>query len=214
MKRIYLVRHAESYSNAGIPTESPVTNPITNQGRNDAVRFAQTWWADHAPDLIVTSPFLRTKMTADPMRIRYPHVPHEEWRVEEFTPLAHSKYKGTTHEGREPEVARYWARNDPDYVDGEGAESLRVNLFGRVWDFVRICERRLPEETILVFTHGQFMKAVLWRVLFGTSTVSTPSVMAQFYHFSQAIQIPNLAVLELNFNGQWSIPGAQAIVGA
>ncbi len=93
MKRLHLIRHAESHSNAGLPTERPGTYPITALGRAQAERFALS---GGEPDLIVTSPYVRTQMTAEPFRKRFPDVPHETWPVQEWTFLSPEYYKGTT----------------------------------------------------------------------------------------------------------------------
>src|SRR5271170_2253647 len=127
-RQLYLVRHAESASNAGLLTEQPGTYPITAQGQAQAERFAASW--GEPPDLIVTSPYVRTQMTAEPFRKRFPDVPHEIWQVQEWTFLCPDHYKGTTFESRKPHVRKFWERNDPAYRDGSGAESF-LDLFFR-----------------------------------------------------------------------------------
>jgi probable phosphoglycerate mutase len=118
-------------------------------------------------------------------------VPHEEWAVEEFTQLSPEKYKLTTHMDRAPEVARYWARADPNYRDGEGAESF-IDFMQRVHAaLVRASEH--PHKSILMFTHGHFIRGVLWHLLFA------PDVYAPlaFKRFSEGIDVPNLATFKV-----------------
>ena len=70
---IYIIRHAESRSNAGHRTSSPADNPITEKGQAQAQELAQKIRNTNiTPDLIVISPYLRTKMTATPTMKLYP----------------------------------------------------------------------------------------------------------------------------------------------
>ncbi len=62
-------------------------------------------------------------------------------------------------------VHEYWNRGDPDYVDGDGAESF-ARLLRRVWDMLdRLKEH--PDAFVAVFTHGVFIRAVWLAALSG-----------------------------------------------
>src|SRR3546814_4582064 len=50
--------------------------------------------------------------------------------IEEFTYLQPARCNGTRSAERMPHLERYWSAADPDYCDGEGAESFRA-LLGR-----------------------------------------------------------------------------------
>lgn len=80
---VYLIRHAESVSNAGERTASHGGAELSSEGRRQAE--ALTARIGFRPDLIVVSPFVRTRQTAEPLRQKYPDVPVEEWPVQEFS---------------------------------------------------------------------------------------------------------------------------------
>lgn len=208
-KLLHLVRHAESFSNAGLPTEEPGTYPITDAGRAQAERFAASW-GPTPPALIVTSPYVRTQMTAAPFREKFPAVPHETWTVQEWTFLCPSRYKGSTFESRKPAVREFWNRNDPAYSDGGGAETF-VELFRRVGRMFDQASNR-PEGVITVFTHGHFMRAVLWSLLF-EARPETQDSMDRFRKFTEAVEVPNLAMLTLQSDGNEWKPGGLWHVG-
>lgn len=201
MKHVHLVRHAESHSNAGLPTEEPGTYPITEAGRLQAWRFADGW-SPGPPQLIVTSPYVRTQMTAAPFRKRFSEVPHETWRVQEWTFLCPKLYKGTTFDGRRPHVREFWERNDPAHVDGDGAESF-VQLFERVQEMLGQAKAH-PAESIVIFTHGHFMRAVLWSLL-QEALPTSPASMRRFRSFTEAIEVPNLGLLTLREHWGWHL---------
>jgi 2,3-bisphosphoglycerate-dependent phosphoglycerate mutase len=118
----WLIRHAESEANFGLATAQPAETPLTERGWEQARRLAA--WLDEPPSLIVTSPYVRTKQTAQPARERFPEVPHEEWPVQEFTYLSGLHGRLTTAAERRPLVEAYWLRADPHHVDSPGSESF------------------------------------------------------------------------------------------
>lgn len=207
MKKVFLVRHAESASNAGRKTTNPVNNPLTEFGQEQARRFTSLWGGkEEQPQLIVTSPYIRTQQTAAPFRAKYPETPHEEWAVEEFTQLCPKKYMGTTHHDRMPFVHAYWDRADPHYVDGEGAESFQMFATRVVALFEKAQSRR--EDYIVVFTHGGFMQGAVFHTLVGRPWSSED--MKAFHEFQKGFPIDNVATLSFRYDGAfgdhgWSI---------
>ena len=155
MRQRWLIRHAESAANAGAATIDPASIPLSEAGQAQALAIAAA--LPRQPDLIVISPFLRTLQTAEPTMSRFPDVPIETWPVQEFTYLSPSRCAGMTAMQRRPMVDAYWQRGDPEYVDGEGAESFAA-LLGRVrWLRGRLATHEAGH--IVVFTHGQVMQA-------------------------------------------------------
>ncbi|MFN0077542.1 MAG: phosphoglycerate mutase family protein [Prosthecobacter sp.] len=55
----YLIRHAQSTGNAGLPSDSPASIPLTDQGHAQAQTLADS--IETPPDLIIVSPYLRTR---------------------------------------------------------------------------------------------------------------------------------------------------------
>ena len=203
MKQLHLVRHGESASNAGLATDSHDTYGITDLGRSQAEHFAKGW-SDAPPGLVVSSRYVRTQETARPFMQRFPEVPHETWDVQEWTQLCPKHYRGTSHTQRLPKVRAYYDRRDPHYCDGEGAESF-ADLFKRVHAMLTKAEKR-SEDVIAMFTHGHFMRAVLWSLLV-ESHPDTPKSMGRFVQFTDAFVIPNLAMLTLRLHHEQWLPG-------
>jgi broad specificity phosphatase PhoE len=128
------------------------------------------------PSLLVTSPFLRTHQTAQPALERFPGIRHETWPVHEFTYLSPASCTGTTAAQRRDRVAAYWGRNDPEHVDGEGAESFAAMLVRVRWMLERL---RGESGFVAVFTHGQIMRAT--QLLLESPHAPAGQVMRQFH---------------------------------
>ncbi|HSF76605.1 MAG TPA: phosphoglycerate mutase family protein, partial [Microcoleus sp.] len=82
---IWIIRHGQSQSNAGLATIGPHENALSELGDRQS-RCIPTA-VKQTPDLIVTSPYLRTQLTAQPLIEKFPHTPVEVWQVQEFTYL-------------------------------------------------------------------------------------------------------------------------------
>jgi broad specificity phosphatase PhoE len=151
---ILMIRHAQSAAQFGEASSDVALIPLSERGENDAAAHISQLLK---PDLIVVSPFIRTRQTAQPLIDLYPEVPVEEWSVQEFTYLAPERCRDMTAEQRAPMVRDYWERRDPDYVDGEGAESFN-QFCQRVVALIRRCQE-LDKRTY-IFSHTMFMQAV------------------------------------------------------
>jgi broad specificity phosphatase PhoE len=189
--QVFLVRHGQSESNAGLPSADPASIPLTATGRRQAQQVAQAFAG--VPALIVTSPYLRARQTARPLIARYPAAACRQWPVQEFTYLGDLHGRASTAREREPYTRAYWDRSDPHAAIG-GAESF-AGLLGRVTDFLA---RLSPLESgpVVVFTHGMFMRAVAWSVLTGI-TVPDQDQMRSFRRFTERFLVPNASVIEL-----------------
>ncbi|GMA99150.1 histidine phosphatase family protein [Pelosinus sp. IPA-1] len=155
-KKIWLIRHGESTANAGAITDNHKTISLSPAGQIQAEQISHSF--QEAPALIITSPFTRTQQTAEPTIKRFPNVRCEVWSVEEFTYLSPETCRGTTAAERKERVSEYWERLDPDYVDGEGAESFSMLLSRAQTAIDRLS--RLESGFIVMFTHAQFMRAM------------------------------------------------------
>jgi predicted GIY-YIG superfamily endonuclease len=59
-------------------------------------------------------------------------------------------------------VKAYWAKADPAFTDGEGAESF-LDFISRARSFLkRLAEH--PTQDIVAYSHGQFINAVAWLI--------------------------------------------------
>ena len=64
-KQILLIRHAESCANVGLKTSTPAEIPLTENGHEQARELAER--IIEVPEIIITSPFIRTLQTAEPL---------------------------------------------------------------------------------------------------------------------------------------------------
>ncbi len=195
MIRVFLIRHGESESNAGLPSAGPGSAPLTAAGHRQAEQVAQIL-AD-VPALIVTSPYLRARQTAQPTISRFPATACQQWPVHEFTYLGDLHGRASTPREREPYARAYWDRADP-HAASRGAESF-TGLVSRTTDFL---SRLSTQESgpIMVFTHGLFMRAVAWSLLTGI-TAPDQEQMRSFREFANHYLIPNAGVVELRHVG-------------
>lgn len=194
MSTVWLIRHGESVSNADLPTKHPVVSELTSRGYEEAGCIARAF--TKAPDLIVISPYVRARETAVSTQDRFPHTPVEVWPVYEFTYLHPGRYDGTTGSQREPFAQAYWERNDPFEKEAGAGESF-AELLARVQQTVARLQAH-PARFMAVFSHGLFLRALLWSLLIG-SVQSTPEAMTQYLHFVQAVRMPNGAIVRVKF---------------
>ena len=196
---IWFIRHAQSQANAGERTTDPALIKLTPLGREQAAHVAGMF--GRAPDLLVSSPYLRAWQTAQYLADKYPNVPMETWPVQEFTYLNRQRCLNTTLAERIPMAREYWDRNDPHYVDGEGTESY-AGLMCRAADMWKRLLAGYDGKWVVVFSHAQFIRAALWHWLCGGERVSEAG-MKRFRSFLRAYAIPNGAVLKTRYDGEF-----------
>ena len=203
MVRVFLIRHGESESNTGLASAGPDSAPLTAAGHQQAEQIARVL-AD-VPALIVTSPYLRARQTAQPTIRRFPATACQQWPVQEFTYIGDLLGRASTAREREPYARAYWDRADP-HATSPGAESF-TGLLSRATDFLN---RLSTQEStpVVVFTHGLFMRAVAWSLLTGITTPDQEQ-MRSFRGFANRYLIPNAGVVELRHAGN----GAPALLG-
>lgn len=181
--RTIFIRHGQSTGNASIPAHDLALLELTELGWQQSREVAAEWI--ETPDLIVTSPYIRTRQTAAATRERFPEVPVEVWPIQEFTYLQPSRWNGTRSFERMPVIERYWAESDPGYCDGEGAESFSALLKRAQAALDRLAA--MPEDTLVyVFSHGQLIQAV--RSLVADVTLSETEKMRKLWTFRSRVR--------------------------
>ncbi|MBD8123676.1 histidine phosphatase family protein [Pseudomonas lutea] len=200
-KVVRLIRHAESAVSAGLVTTAPDTMPLTDHGRSQAIALAET--ISVVPDLIVSSPFERAKATALPTANRFGHVPVEIWAVEEFTYPSPGRFAGTTQADRKPMADAYWHLGDMESIDGPGAECFSDLLVRAETMLDRLATSEA--NTVLVFSHGQFIRAVAWFIRH-SEAAGTPENMRLFRELDTKDPLPNCAGYDLELReGRWEV---------
>jgi broad specificity phosphatase PhoE len=193
------IRHAESSGNAGFATPDCMSIGLTLKGLLQARELTASWV--ELPSLIVTSPYLRTQLTAQPTCDRFPAVPVEVWPIQEFTYLEPSRWNGTASAERAAAVGEYWRRGDPDYQDGPGAESF-FNLLRRANDALTRLEGLSKTGRVLLFSHCQFIQAARTALLHPGWFASEK--MTGFIDLSRSKPIPNAGTWSLSLLRQCS----------
>jgi len=153
------------------------------------------------PDVIVTSPYLRTHQTAAPTVERFPKVPVEGWPIQEFTYFQPSRWNGTLSAERMLHIERYWAEADPEFCDGPGAESFHT-LLDRAQAALDRLASHPTDALVYVFSHGQFIQAV--RSLVVDAGMSDRKKMKKFWRKGEPPAIDNAELVELQMEaGRW-----------
>lgn len=166
--KIWIVRHAQSAANRGdISTTRHCDIPLSPDGVATAQEFADKF--DRTPDLIIVSPYLRTRQTAEPFIKKYAATPVEIWPIGEFDYLDNTRCLGTTADARHAMRDEYIARADANWRDGADTETFN-EFIARVHAFLDRVRAR-PEKFIVVFSHGHFIKA-LYTIMRG----NTPTI--------------------------------------
>lgn len=198
MTTLLLIRHGESESNAGLPTMYPQSVELTDLGFQQAKYIAYYLEVQVSPNLIVTSPFQRTKQTAALAKSRLPNIPLEIWPVQEFTYLSSKEFPDPTDvQDRKPLVDLYWGLCDPTFVDGPGSES-----FAQFIERVRGVIKHLKEssyETIAIFSHEQFIRAALWLTQ-GDMVTPDEETMRKFRDALRLSRLRNGAILRTEYD--------------
>lgn len=200
---VWLVRHGQSQANAGAATDHPKTIALTALGQTQASAVAER--VKQRPDQIIVSPYERTLQTAQPLLDQLREQAHTSrvltWPIHEFTYLSPVRCRGTTVIDRRDWAQAYWQRADPDWEDGDGAESFR-QLMRRV-DVFSEQLKQLTGFTV-VYGHGMFFKAFLIGLTHGTQV--TAQAMTRYRALESADPVHNGQIIPVTLvKGRWEL---------
>lgn len=199
MTEIWFIRHGQSESNAGIRTVARGLPPLTELGWEQARSVVAQ--INRQPDLFAISPFVRTQQTAEPTLEKYPNVPTEIWPIQECTQIGLRHYENSLPKSRGQLFHDYWERDDPHFVDGEGAESWMM-IADRIEKSFELAEAN-PANFIVAFSHGMFMRTMMWYLIISrnnnreTTRAKFEKSMSAFRAYSQHQHIPNTSILPI-----------------
>ena len=194
-RRIYLVRHAESASNAGGPLAGEKT-PLTERGFDQA-RFMAARAAKLPLDAIISSSMLRARQTAECIAeaTNKPIVATSDLFVERRHP---SGQLGLTE--KHPETIRLeqfmnnnFGQENFRHSDEENFYDLRTRAQAALAYLTK-----LPYQNILVVTHGTFLNVLSLEIKFGDKLTSK-----KFEFYSRILKPKNVdvSIYEYTKNG-------------
>ncbi len=196
VREFVFIRHGESESNADLATDHPHTIRLTAKGEQQAHAAAQV--CALAPDIFITSKYLRTKQTAAPFMAKFPAVTHEEWDIHEFTFLDPDKYKNTTFTQRRPFSLAYWEKADLHHRDNDRAESF-ASFAQRCTNTIARMKTSTHSRSI-VFSHGFFIKGLMFAIDGHFDTLA-PATMTHFLDFHLSTPLDNCAIVHFHVTG-------------
>lgn len=162
-KIVYFVRHGQSADNVAPVFQSP-DSPLNTQGIQQAKRVAIRI-AELDFDTLIASPVKRAKETADEIFKVTQKIPeYSELFVERIKPS--SIYSKPYSDQTADKICREWERSlystDLRIQDGENFADI-VERADRALEFLR----SRPEKSLVVVTHGYFLRTLIVRLLFG-----------------------------------------------
>ncbi|MDK4684777.1 histidine phosphatase family protein [Kingella negevensis] len=168
MKKIYLIRHAQSAANAGSSSDRVIYPnsdiPLTELGKQQAEQLAD-WLTEHAPntDEIFTSPYLRTQQTSTLYLQKTQKTATVLNDLHEFNYLSFAKIQGKTFQELKSESEQYWASEDVNFKHGEDCDSF-ASFFNQV-QTIRQYFAAKEDGVYVVFGHGFWIGVLLWQLL-------------------------------------------------
>lgn len=160
MKKIYFVRHGQSEGNIGPIRQSP-ESPLTETGQKQASLLAER--LSHLEfELLVSSPFKRTRQTAEIISNKTgKQVIESELFIERKRPSEQINQPKDSKDNIQSEIDYNQAfRENKKYKDGESFQEI----IQRAKDALDFLDKQ-PHKNITVITHGVFLRAICALVL-------------------------------------------------
>lgn len=195
MKTFYLIRHAQSQSNAGLVVSENHKIALTDLGHEQAKELSD-WLTDTIDKPIrevLISTYLRTQQTALPYLSRHKVTPLVIEELREFNNLEFEKIKALSFAQIATLSEAFWQTGDIYHQDGEDTDSF-ASFVQRVQS-ARAYFDTLPDGNYIVFTHGMWIGMLLWQILHADGQRIFD--MQKFREFELAIRPKNCEVYQL-----------------
>lgn len=162
-KIVYFVRHGQSVDNAAPVFQAP-NSSLSKNGRKQAMQIAKRV-STLEFDVLISSPFQRAKETTEV-------ISKVTGRQAEFSPLFTERIKPSSIDGKSytdkaaSDLWRKWEKSlftpGMKVEDGENYEEI-VKRADKALTFLS----NRPEHSIVVVTHGYFLRTIVSRILLG-----------------------------------------------
>ncbi len=203
---VYWIRHAQSTANAGERTANAQGIGLTELGRHQSQQLAARWTV--RPGLIVDSPYIRTTLTARPLREKFEAVPAEQWPIHEFTFLTRGDAANTTIAERRALAAPYWEKADPFLELGDGGESFH-HFYLRIAAALRRAAQYRGTGPLVLFTHNRVLLMLSLLIAFprptGNDMLRHLMQRLRAVAVEQHIEVPNTGVLRMAVHDDGSL---------
>jgi broad specificity phosphatase PhoE len=198
MKTVYLVRHGQTATNAAKAYTGP-EEPLSELGLRQVASVAERF-KDETVERIISSPLTRARQTAGAFEsVLGRRVTFSDLFVEAKGPTAlHGKPAADPDAARVHDlVIRHWGDASWKHSDEENF----YDLSERARQALAYLENQ-PEEHLLVVTHANFMRMLLYLVLLGDLLAPEMTVTMR-----KGLIVGNtgVTVLELNEWGKWKL---------
>lgn len=189
---VWLLRHGQSQINAGIWQADPANAALTELGREQAEQSAAQ--ITSCPNLIVTSPLLRAQESGQYIMQKWPQTKTEIWPIQELVYLSPPKLQHLSPDEKKERINTYWQQGNPDYYDGEQAESF-ASFLERVKNFH---DQLLTQQGfVVIIGHGMFFKAYQFALTHGFQ--ATSDYMQAFRLVEVANPLRNGEIIKVSF---------------
>lgn len=185
MKTVYFVRHGQSEANAAPVFQGP-NSPLSGKGIHQAEAIANRV-SKISFDAFISSPLARAKQTAEAIVLRTGRQPeYSDLFIERVKPsqLNGKEYTDTTADTLWESWNESLYTEGLRVLDGENYDDLVVRA-DKALDFLRAKE----EQTLLVVTHGYFLRMLVARVLLAESLTGS-----LFRHFQALASTENTSM--------------------
>lgn len=193
-KIVYFVRHGQSEGNVA-PVFQSLDSPLNDLGKKQAERIAQRI-SKLSFQAMIVSPLMRTKQTAEAITELTGVGPEfSDLFVERIKP---SRIVGKPYGHDESEkICRAWERSlytsGMRVEDGENYDDLVV----RATQALEFLKNR-PEKSLVVVTHGYFMRVLVACVLLGDALSAEA-----FKNFQSHIKMENTGLTVIDYEEGW-----------
>lgn len=195
MKQIFIIRHAQSESNARMSIRPNHLINITEKGKQQALELAQ-WLSEHipSPTQVFVSPYIRTHQTAQPFLDSIQAQSQILNDLHEFNYLNFDKIQHLSFDELIRLSDQYWHNADIHYNDGESAESFQ-DFVQRV-NHIRQFLHELDDGVYVIFGHGMWIGMLIWQLM--VKDRQRILQMSEFRAFELAMRADNCEVFQLN----------------
>lgn len=212
MKKIYLIRHGQSQSNAGQGKPRPnIDIELTTLGHQQAERVAD-WLIHNIAEPIQTiyvSQYRRTQQTAQPLLSKLQRQADILPDLHEFNYLSFQQVQHLAFSEVYHIAEQFWQTADVQQRAGDDAESFATFMHRVERTYQQFCQ--FDSGTYIVFTHGIWISALKWFLL--GQSIDTPKAMQRFHDFEMAIRPKNgdIQLLQIGQNGLSQIQAIASI---